>query len=135
LTLFAGLIYKQLSAAHAVTICGCPYLWYCAVEGKRHIGTVMCWHMCAKSVCVSQRVATLNIVAQLSRKVHIFYFCYCTALDATCRMELNNEDSEVSEKYLCCFIQQVLEAQRDGEKKLCKSNTLSRLDGWKCTGC
>jgi len=50
-------------------------------------------------------------------------------------MELNNEDSEVSEKYLCCFIQQVLEAQRDGEKKLCKSNTLSRLDGWKCTGC
>ena len=44
----------------------------CAVEGKRHNGTVMCRHVCANSACISQRATTSNIAARLSCKVCIF---------------------------------------------------------------
>jgi len=67
-----GLIVRPTTPRYAA-----PSLQRCAVEDKRHIGTVMCRHMCANSACVLQRVTASDIMARLCQKLCIYY---CTVL-------------------------------------------------------
>ena len=75
--------WRRANAADVGMTCGPPSLRRCAVQGKRHVGTVMCRHVCAISVCVSQCYRFEYCRPVISKTTH---FHCCIVLDETCSM-------------------------------------------------